>query len=287
MKELSNLTKSTTNTSGEKMKGYLKNLLIIVLLLIVFISNTENKETTNKLNEEIQELKIENTDLSLALNKTLDAFNEQFNEIQDCVSVIDELDKQNLQLVEEKNEVYEKLDQAEQQLADASDRLQTYEKYEYAVFYGGKRTDLTYEQLKTGEQLMAQNGLDPNLLFSTIMVESTGNSKAKNTRSTATGYGQFLYGTGKFVYEDLMGNGKGTYSRDKALDGDTNIKMMAEYMNYLVDKSKKRNGGNTLYAAIKSYRGVGGPVLNQYIGMIDKYMRKGGTSFVQVSMNIK
>ena len=79
-----------------------------------------------------------------------------------------------------------------------------------------------------------------------------------------------------------MGNGKGTYSQAKAFDGDTNIEMMATYLDYLVEKNN-----NKLYAAIYNYRGVGGSVLDGYINKINKFVAPSGTSFQTMASNIK
>lgn len=108
---------------------------------------------------------------------------------------IDSLDQSNAKLISDNKSLDEKLKKFEK-------RKELYNKYEYAIYNeANKRTDLTYEQIATGEELMKKEGIDPDLLFGIIMTESNGDEKATSATSTARGYGQFLAGSGEFVYE--------------------------------------------------------------------------------------
>ena len=127
------------------------------------------------------------------------------------------LDLENMELIEAR-------DNYKEYLETFTERAELYDKYEETIYFNNERTDITYDQLKTGIDIMQQNNIDPALLFAIIMTESHGIETAKNPTSTATGYGQILESTGKSVYEKYMGNGKGTFETSMLLDGDQMLK---------------------------------------------------------------
>ena len=130
--------------------------------------------------------------------QSLISVNDELNsKIENLTAGIVELDKENISLVESNNTYYK-------EFSTLRERAELYEEYEYALMYNGERTDITYDQLKTGITICEESGVDPHLLFAFIMAESRGVETAKNANSTATGYGQLLNGTAKFVYEDLL-----------------------------------------------------------------------------------
>lgn len=181
------------------------------------------------------------------------------------------LDTENVDLVKSNNEYYD-------ELVSLREREELYDKYEYALNYHGSRTDITFEQLKTGVDIMESNNIDPDLLFAIIMTESHGTEKAKNAASTATGYGQVLYGTGRSVYERYMGNGTGTFENAMLLDGMTNIQITANYLDLLVKDS------SSIHEALVKYRGS--PDDGVWMSSVDSYCRKGDTSLAQINNEI-
>lgn len=145
------------------------------------------------------------------------------------------------------------------------------DKYSYALYdTSGNRNDITEDLLQVLETSCNQWGVNPNLMLGIIMTESEGHSYAKNSKSTATGMCQILRGTGKYIYEDLLGNGKGTYNHQLAYDPATNVQMGVAYMGTLI----KQRG--SVYKAIQSYRGKTN--VSGYVGKINSYMAKAGLS---------
>ena len=219
----------------------------------------------------IGQLKLSNDNDKLekevaSLNKQLDTKTTEYNEVvsnlNDLVDITNEVNSENIELAKANDTYYAEVVKYEE-------REVLFNKYEYAVYYGGERTDITYDQLETAEDLMTDAGMDPNLLLGIIMVESRGDEDAKNAVSTSTGYGQFIKSTGRYVYEDLLGNGSGTYSHyECANNGDTAIEMMAACLTDLRD----RNNGN-VNAMIRSYRGVNDP---SYIPNINSFVTQNG-----------
>lgn len=156
------------------------------------------------------------------------------------------------------------------ELTEFRQRSELYDKYSYAIINdSNKRTELKYEEIKYGEELMVAKGLDPHLMFGTIMVESGANPNAVNKSSGATGYGQFLNSTAKFVWTDLLNNNN--YTPNVMKDGKSNILMMAEYYEYL---NSYKSG---TFEIIKQYSGNSTDEgARNYLAKINRYTNKVG-----------
>lgn len=138
----------------------------------------------------------------------------------------------------------------------------------FREFYG-KPTDFTAEQFYLIETQCEKWGLDPYFMLGLYMTESTGKSNAQNPVSTARGYGQVLIGTGKYLYENWLGNEAGTYTHDLAFDPETNIEMTTTYLGKLANQYG-------LYRAVQIYRGKSD--ISEYLSYINKYMNWAGKS---------
>ena len=188
---------------------------------------TETKKKHNKLASDYTRLYQISTDLNREYQvidynykKDKETYEKVNSQVKDLMDTVSELDSQNKELADENKKMHSDLKKYEK-------RSELFDKYEYAIYHGKKRTSFTYSQLELAEDIMEEKGMDTNLLLAIAMTESGGNEKSQSTSSTAKGYGQFLSGTGKFVYEDLMK--AGTYNHNYALNGKTNIKLMANY----------------------------------------------------------
>lgn len=209
-------------------------------------SKMEKLETeVIELNEELTEQKRLNSDLG-------ESFSELNSQLKEAVKS-NKSYKKELELYKEREELLNK--------------------YEYCIKYDGKRTGLTYDQIKYGEELMEEKGYDPNLLFSIIMVESRGDASATNKYSGAKGLGQFMDESGKFVYEKLMK--RGTYYTNYAYNGTTNIEMMVTYLDYLIKNRK------TLRGVLMTYSGRDETNIQPYINEMNKF-----SSVNQIAANI-
>jgi len=203
-----------------------------------------------------------------AYAQTLVTTNSKLNtKLGNLIAGIVELDKENVQLVESNNAYYN-------ELKELRERKELYDKYDYVLEYNNERTDITYDQLKTGIQICEQSGVDPALLFAFIMTESHGDETAKNENSTAKGYGQLLNGTATYVYEVVMSNGEGTYNTSMALNGDTNIEMTANYLAYLKENCSSVNEIITAYS---------GEDNQEYKNEINKWLAKADISIADLN----
>ena len=226
----------TTNKMRRKKMKLMKLMIYAMMFIIVALCIT------------ISCLAKENKKLQVTVDNHYEILSEKNNEIiqltlenKELINIIDEIDDQ-IEEVESINKSYV------DELNTLRTRAELFDKYEYAIAYGDDRTDLTYEEIKYGEDLMVAKGLNPHLMFGTIMVESAGKPDAVNSESGATGYGQFLDSTAEWVWTKLLGNS--TYNSNIRKDGIKNIQMMAEYYDFLYAE----HGGNT-FKVVKQYSG--------------------------------
>lgn len=247
----------------------------ISLQSTIKVLNSEN----NSLRRQNEELSSDMANMTANHNETLAGYTSTITGLNTKIvksnQTIDTLNAQVETLVKDNKSLADEYDELYKKYKVFEEREELYDKYDYVVKYGGKRTDVTYDQIKLGEKLMLEKGYNPDILFSIMMVESRGKEAAVNKRSRATGYGQFIPGTGKFVYEDLLGNGKGTYTHSKmATNGNTNIQMMVSYLDYLFTRNN-----NNLNRSMSNYSGGGPTFTNKYISWMRGF---GGNSVYKV-----
>lgn len=192
--------------------------------------------------------------------------------IKELMDISETLDSQNKSLVAANEEYYA-------ELSELREKAELYDHYSYAMVDSmGNRTDITYDQLVTLEQLMETSKVnDPDLILSWIMVESGGRENARNSTSTAKGYGQFLDGTSKFVYTNLLG--LQNWEPSVALNGEINIRMMVAYIDYLYDNN------SNLYGVIRGYSGKND--IDAYVAKLDSYLAYNGKSVKRINSDLK
>lgn len=123
--------------------------------------------------------------------------------------------------------------------------LDKIEKLRYVVD-AGISTDLI---LYADEQCREWN-LHPQFLWAVVELESKFDPNADNLAgSSARGLGQILKGTGKYLWEDILGNPKGSYYHDMAYDPYVNIQLMCCHL------GSSFNRGCLLNEAVKAYSG--------------------------------
>ena len=227
----------------------------------------EHNENQIKIAELEKELMVVTTNYNV-LVEHYDSFNTTIAELTE---ISEELDKQNKALVESNEAYYTELE-------EFRSREELYDKYEYAlVNTSDKRTDITYDQLRTLEDLVVESDIcEEDLILSWVMTESSGREKARSTTSTAKGYGQFLDGTSKFVYTELLG--RSDWTPEVALDGYINLEMMVAYIDYLYDVNDQ-----DLYDTIRSYRGK--QDITGYVARIDSYLSNNDKSVQMIALN--
>ncbi|MFI3201429.1 MAG: lytic transglycosylase domain-containing protein [Eubacteriales bacterium] len=145
--------------------------------------------------------------------------------------------------------------------------------YEHAIMDStGKRTDIKYDDIIMLENLVEEKEMSEDvvsLILAIAMTESGGNQVATNSESTAVGLGQFLLGTGDFVYSSLM-NGEYYIHNEMAANSTINLSMMVYYIEYLAERT-----GGDIDSIINSYRGLDSPT---YKARINYYLAKSDLS---------
>ena len=214
------------------------NLGMVVLCGVLALLLAKSGITIGMKNLEIAQLNKQVNDYVVAIN-------ERDNEI-DTMSANNKNMLDNMQKLAataqtinaELNSLKTEYNTNMKRLADFEERSELYDKYDYALYYNGERTDITYQRIKNVEEYAKDSGMTEDgaaLVLSLASTESHGQATAENSKTTAAGLGQLLYATAKFVYEDEMKNGKGTYNHSLALDPDLNLQMTTSYVGYLAD----------------------------------------------------
>lgn len=121
----------------------------------------------------------------------------------------------------------------------------------------GNINDMTDDLVIYTYELCNSYDIDPALVFGMIMVESRGFSDNRNGSSGAAGLGQFLSSTAKIVYEDFLGNGRGSYDHNVTpYDPYTGVTMMVTYLNYLYNRHGDTMTVLESYSGNKTYSGT-------------------------------
>lgn len=237
-----------TNNSLRKKVGRLSKLLglnviiavgsvlgLVVLAGMYGVQVHKTHELEKTVAEQKTTIKNQSNDLFLAALQ-----------IDSLSTVAGELDRQNSELVTT-------LKTQTTELEELRERKELYEKYDYAfVREDGTRTDITFEDVKTLEELAAEEGLGEDtvaLILAISRNESQGHADVKNPNSSAAGLCGLLNSTAKYSYETLMANGKGSYRSEYVYDSLTNLEMALAYVAYL----KENTDSN--YALLVAYRG--------------------------------
>jgi uncharacterized protein YoxC len=217
----------------------------------------------NTIEGEYNNLVAANNDLKTDYNIMVEHYDGFNQNVQALTYAATTLENQNKELVAQ-NEEYQK-------------QIKMLTRYSYAlVDDAGKPTDIGYDDLVTLDSLLqGQRVNDMDLFLSWIMIESGGKETARNSKSTAKGFGQLLNGTSKWVWTDLLG--RAGWHQNVALDGKTNLEMMVALVNRLyVD-----NGCN-LHRAIDNYRGMHDAA---YERKFNKYLALSGKSLDSIAAN--
>lgn len=227
-------------------------------------ANAQYKEQQQVTNQYVSELK-DAQEYNAQLEGVIASSDDREKSL---LKTVKSLDKELKKTTKAYKELSKQYDDVESNYNTLKNRKELYDKYSYAIIdSAGKRTDLSYDDIQYGEDLMKKYGYNPHILFGIFGVESGYKEDAANKKSTARGYGQLLAGTAKYVYEDILD--KGTYTHSYALNGKTNIELTTAYLNYLMDKNH-----NDLFKSISNYCGRDTSGTHNYLKCINKAYQK-------------
>lgn len=247
----------------------------VVSIATLVVDNYSLRNDLTVASEKYDTLMADNQSL-IAENQSLSStYNDAVLILSDVSQIAYQLDQQNRTLNDDLNDALEKIKQYES-------REKLFDSYEWALFReDGSRTDISYNDIVTLEELVDEKDLSNNtvdLVLAMAMTESNGNANARNISSSAVGLGQFLSGTGRFVYTSLMGND--VYNHQKtASDSETNLEMMVYYLEYLDVKNN-----HNIERVISCYRGIESP---SYKYKINSYLAKNDLSLATIDISTK
>lgn len=151
----------------------------------------------------------------------------------------------------------------------------TLQKYWYVFKDAPKDSGLTLSDIVHLDKVCKEQDVNPDVMCAIFNVESDYRIKCRSTLSTATGLGQVLKGTGKYIYNTLLSN-TDPYDHSMALNAKTNMTMSVRYVRYLLDKCNQNttkaiqyyNGGKNKEAyarwVFKESANVGCPIITSH-----------------------
>lgn len=247
----------------------------VVSIATLVVDNYSLRNDLTVASEKYDTLMADNQSL-IAENQSLSStYNDAVLILSDVSKIAYQLDQQNRTLNDDLNDALEKIKQYES-------REELFDSYEWALFReNGSRTDIGYNDIVTLEELVDEKDLSDDtvdLVLAMAMTESNGNANARNISSSAVGLGQFLSGTGRFVYTSLMGNNAYNH-QETASDSETNLEMMVYYLEYLDIKNN-----HNIERVISCYRGIESP---SYKYKINSYLAKNDLSLATIDISTK
>lgn len=247
----------------------------VVSIATLVVDNYSLRNDLTVASEKYDTLMADNQSL-IAENQSLSStYNDAILILSDVSQIAYQLDKQNRTLNDDLNDALEKIKQYES-------REELFDSYEWALFREDEsRTDISYNDIITLEELVDEKDLSDDtvdLVLAMAMTESNGNANARNISSSAVGLGQFLSGTGRFVYTSLMGNDVYNH-QETASDSETNLEMMVYYLEYLDVKNN-----HNIERVISCYRGIESP---SYKYKINSYLAKNDLSLATIDISTK
>lgn len=161
-------------------------------------------------------------------------------------------------------EIQDKYDALVKEKAKKESNASIESEYSYVLNYPG--SDFTIDDIKMVISLTKEAGgvLNPHLWFSLVELESSYNSKLKSKSSSASGWGQVIKGTGKWVYEDMLH--MGTYNHSTM---GTNKKINATISIYYLSNLIKEHG---VQKALLRYNG--GELGQRYVSIVSSKLEK-------------
>lgn len=250
-------------------------VISVVSIATLVVDNYSLRNDLTVASEKYDTLMTENQSL-IAENQSLSStYNDAVLILSDVSQIAYQLDQQNRTLNDDLNDALEKIKQYES-------REELFDSYEWALFREDEsRTDISYNDIITLEELVDEKDLSDDtvdLVLAMAMTESNGNANARNVSSSAVGLGQFLSGTGRFVYTSLMGNDVYNH-QETASDSETNLEMMVYYLEYLDVKNN-----HNIERVISCYRGIESP---NYKYKINSYLAKNDLSLATIDISTK
>lgn len=208
------------------VKLTIKISLITIIGAIIFLATASTLKLVKSIYPN-QEKNIEIEVFKSEVTKELESIKYEMNMIS----------KENVELIEYNNSINETN-------VKLSNELDMYKKYGYVM--SNRKYPLPLDVVQLIDQLGKKYKISPHVIIALINVESSFNPNASARTSSARGYGQFIKGTGEWVWEKILKKDT-KYNHDMAYDPIVNVELIYGYVNYLL-KVKKGNFRSAMIA---------------------------------------
>lgn len=182
-------------------------------------------------------------------------------EVEDLKITIENLEKEKLDLQETNAILLSDISSHEETISSYNETLlnnideisNLKDRYSYAITYSAKNAnaDFGIKELIFLDNLCKEYEIPIEIMLAIYEKESSFYSLAKNTTSTATGYGQLINSTARSMYENYLNLGAYDISnhRSIACDKELNIRLSCRLMKYNIDSY------GSLWTAVERYYG--------------------------------
>ena len=216
---------------------------------------------------EIVDLNTEHENEITQLNSTNDAKTDQlinnFNtELATMSADKDTIAQENARLWAENEELKKEI--AEEDTREFS----LFKKYYYVLRNAPDNGTWTMDLIEHIDRICQEKDINPHLIYGVIYVESRYDIYAVSSAG-ARGMCQFMPSTGKWIYENVMGKGAGTYDHvTMCTDPFINSEMCVTLLRQLLDEYN-----NNIVRALAHYNGSSG---DGYYQLVKKAMKDVG-----------
>lgn len=205
----------------------------------------------------INDIYVEATSAEEALQKTKALLVTQAEETTKQININKE-QQETIVALQEKYDA--KIEQAK---ATTKQDVKLYNEYAYAIEYPG--SDMTLSDIKMIVNISKEEKVNPHLWLSLVELESKFKSNARSNRSTASGWGQVLKGTGESLYEDQLKLGNYNHA-SMGINKEINAKMSIHYLGELINTS------GSIERALINYNG--GELGEKYANIVKQNLKE-------------
>jgi len=221
--------------------------LIIGVMLAAAIGLAFINWMSIEYGEEVNGLSMRNRFLNSRLETVTGEYTAQIEQQREEYDLrIDELERELESYEEEMASVNMQLEE------ESSLTFSLIRKYKYIIDGVDTSNGFTWDMLVYLDAQCKEYNLNPHMVTAIITKESHFDVDAQNQTSSARGLGQTLASTAKTVYENMLGNGNGSYSHAMADNGYTNISIVCRYLKYLKDNYDSVNAMINAYSGDQS-----------------------------------
>lgn len=226
------------------MKSILSSTLIITILLSFIIQlgvvvhnvYATSTDSVNIIESDTESLKTEENNEPKYIYQNGD-INISANDKDEYIKKLEEsLDKSNDTI----NDITTKYDSKVNEYKTLTKMdIDLYNEYSYAIEY--PKSDVTLDDIKMITRIAKEYDLNPHLWLSKVELESGYRSYAKSSSSSASGWGQVIKGTAKWVYENKLK--LGTYNHSTmGTNKEINTRISMYYLSSLIKENGVYNG---------------------------------------------